>query len=162
MQLPSGRFMDISKLSTLTEPLQLFGKKIVDDRGAVSFVNDLNLKLFTRQYLVENHKVGFVRAWHGHKNETKIVQALSGVALVCCVKITNWENPSKDLEISRFTVSSENPSILIIPAGFANGFMNLTQETKLLFTSDKSLEESLSDDYRFESRYWDPWFIVER
>jgi dTDP-4-dehydrorhamnose 3,5-epimerase-like enzyme len=154
--------MDISNLMNLPEPTQVFGKKIVDDRGSVSFVNELDLSIFRRQYMVQNHKVGFVRAWHGHKNETKVVHAVSGAALVCCVKITNWENPSKDLEINRFTVSSENPSILIIPAGFANGFMNLTQDTKLLFTSDKTLEESLSDDYRFDSRYWNPWLITER
>jgi dTDP-4-dehydrorhamnose 3,5-epimerase-like enzyme len=154
--------MDISNLMNLPEPTQVFGNKIVDDRGSVSFVNKLDLRIFKRQYMVQNHQVGFVRAWHGHKNETKIVQAVSGAALVCCVKITNWENPSKDVEINRFTVSSENPSILIIPAGFANGFMNLTLDTKLLFASDKTLEESLSDDYRFNSRYWDPWFITER
>ncbi len=35
-------------------------------------------------------------------------------------------------------------------------------ETKLMYFSDASLEESLNDDIRFPARYWDPWQVAER
>jgi len=138
------------------------GGLAVDDRGTVSFVNDFNLEGVKRFYIVENHKRGFVRAWHAHKKEAKYVMVVKGSAVIGTVKIDNWENPSKDLKVNRFVLSEKNPSVLFIPAGFANGFMSLTEDAKLIFYSTSSLEESKGDDFRFDSRYWDPWKIEER
>lgn len=143
-------------------PKLIKGGLAVDDRGVVSFVNDFNFQDVKRFYAVENHKQGFIRAWHGHKNEGKYVLLSKGSALVCAVEIDNWENPSKNLEVHRFILSDKNPSILFIPKGYANGFMSLSEDAKLIFFSTSTLEESLGDDFRFESRYWDPWTIEER
>jgi dTDP-4-dehydrorhamnose 3,5-epimerase len=52
--------------------------------------------------------------------------------------------------------------VLYIPAGYANGFMSLTDHAKAIFYSTATLEESLNDDIRFEARTWDPWSIQER
>ena len=38
----------------------------VDDRGSVRFVNEFQFQNVKRFYQVENHKSGFIRAWHGH------------------------------------------------------------------------------------------------
>lgn len=138
------------------------GGLAVDDRGTVSFVNDFSFENVKRFYAVENHKAGFIRAWHGHKKESKYVLVDKGSAMICAVKIDNWENPSQDLKIERFVLSENSPSILYIPKGFANGFMSLTEDTKLIFYSTSILEDSLGDDYRYDSRYWDPWTIEER
>ncbi len=138
------------------------GGLAVDDRGAVSFVNEFDFNGVKRFYVVENHKQGFIRAWHGHKIEAKYVSVVKGSAVIAAVKIDNWDKPSKDLEVKRFVLSEKNPSILFIPSGYANGFMSLTEDTKLIFYSTSSLEDSKEDDYRFESRYWDPWNIEER
>ena len=48
------------------------------------------------------------------------------------------------------------------PAGFANGFMSLTEGAKIVFFSTSTLQESLGDDIRFPARTWDPWTIEER
>lgn len=138
------------------------GGLAVDDRGTVSFVNDFNFENVKRFYAVENHKQGFIRAWHAHKKEAKYVLVDKGTALVCAVKIDNWENPSQDLKIEKFVLSESSPSVLFIPKGFANGFMSLTEDAKLIFYSTSILEESLGDDYRYDSRFWDPWTIEER
>lgn len=144
------------------QPLLLKGGLSVDDRGCVSFVNDFNFNGVKRFYTVENHKQGFIRAWHAHKNESKYVLAAKGSALVAAVKIDNWENPSKDLAIHRFVLSEKSPSVLFIPAGFANGFMSLSQDSKLIFFSTSDLKDSLNDDFRFDAHYWNPWTIEER
>jgi dTDP-4-dehydrorhamnose 3,5-epimerase-like enzyme len=50
----------------------------------------------------------------------------------------------------------------LIPAGYANGFMTLTESAKVMFLSTSSLEESAGDDFRFDARLWNPWNIEER
>jgi len=138
------------------------GGIVVDDRGSVSFVNDFSFAGIKRFYMIENHRQGFVRAWHAHKKETKYVMVIKGAALVGAVKIDNWEKPSEVTQVERFILSEKKPSILYIPAGYANGFMSLTVDTKLIFFSTLSLEESQSDDFRFSSRHWDIWQVEER
>jgi dTDP-4-dehydrorhamnose 3,5-epimerase-like enzyme len=140
------------------------GDLAVDDRGEVAFVNDFDFASagVRRAYMVGNHHAGFVRAWHGHRHEAKYVLVLSGAALVCCVEIDNWDDPSPDLEVSRFVLSERKPAVLAVPPGYVNGFMTLTDDAKLMFFSTKSLEESLGDDVRFPARLWDPWHVEER
>jgi len=134
----------------------------VDDRGQVAFVNGFDFAGVRRFYAVSNHRQGFIRAWHGHKQEAKYVAVVQGSALVCAVKVDDWANPSKDAQIHRHVLSQQKPSVLFIPAGFANGFMSLTEDAKLIFFSTSTVEESRNDDIRFESRHWDPWQVVER
>ena len=143
-------------------PILTKGGLSVDDRGTVSFVNDFDFKNVKRFYVVENHKQGFIRAWHGHKNESKYVFVVKGSAVVAAVKIDNWENPSKNLQVNRFTLSDKTPSVLFIPAGYANGFMSLSEDAKLIFYSTSELKDSLNDDIRFEAHYWDAWKVEER
>lgn len=143
-------------------PILTKGGLSVDDRGTVSFVNDFDFKNVKRFYVVENHKQGFIRAWHGHKNESKYVFVVKGSAVVAAVKIDNWENPSKNLQINRFVLSEKTPSILFIPAGYANGFMSLSEDAKLIFYSTSELKDSLNDDIRFDAHYWDAWKVEER
>jgi dTDP-4-dehydrorhamnose 3,5-epimerase-like enzyme len=144
------------------EPELLRGGLAVDDRGAVSFVNDFRFEDVKRFYTVSNHRAGFVRAWHGHRNEAKYVIAVVGAALVCCVEIDDWDNPSRDLVAKRFVLSEQSPAILRVPAGYVNGFMTLTPDAKLMFFATSNLEDSLGDDFRFPARYWDPWQVEER
>ncbi len=141
---------------------QIPGGKAFDDRGSLTFINDLDLTQFKRFYIVENHSRGFIRAWHGHKKEAKAVVVVSGAALVAAVKVDNWDSPSKNLKVERIVLSAEKPGALLIPAGYANGFMTLTESAKVLFFSTSSLEESAGDDFRFDARLWNPWNIEER
>ena len=140
----------------------LAGGLAVDDRGQVSFVNDFDFSDVKRFYMVSNHKAGFFRAWHAHKHEAKYVLVVKGAAVVGAVAIDNWETPSKDAEVKRFVLSEKKPTVLYIPAGHANGFMSLTKDAQLMFFSTSSLEESLGDDIRYDSRYWDIWTAEER
>lgn len=138
------------------------GGLAVDDRGEVGFVNDFNFDGVKRFYWVTNHKSGFIRAWHAHRREAKYVMVVQGAALIGAVEIDDWEKPSKDNKVWRYILSSHKPSVLFIPAGYANGFMSLTKETKLIFFSTSTLEESRDDDIRYDAYYWNPWHIEER
>jgi nucleoside-diphosphate-sugar epimerase/dTDP-4-dehydrorhamnose 3,5-epimerase-like enzyme len=143
-------------------PKIIEGGLVVDDRGQVIFVNNFDFKGIKRFYAVSNHKAGFVRAWHAHKKEAKYVMATKGSALIGVVQIDNWKNPNKKAAVARFVLSEKTPKLLYIPAGYANGFMSLTSDSELIFYSTSDLEDSLNDDYRFSSRYWDIWKVEER
>jgi len=138
------------------------GDLFTDDRGEVAFVNDFVFDRVKRCYLVSNYKRGFVRAWHAHRREDKYVTVVQGSALVCAVRIDDWVHPSKDLEVFRFTLSAHSPTVLYVPSGYANGFMSLTSDCKILFFSTATTEESKNDDMRYDARYWDAWHVTER
>ena len=146
----------------MNEPRLIKGGLAVDDRGQVSFVNDFDFEGVKRFYAVENHSRGFVRAWHAHKKEAKYAMVVKGAALVGTVKIDNWDSPSKDATVHRHVLSERAPSVLFIPAGYANGFMSLSDDMKIFYFSTSSIEESLGDDIRYDARYWNPWTVEER
>ena len=148
-----------------TEPNKPFiinGDLSVDARGELMFVNQFNMKLVKRFYVVSNHKQGFIRAWHAHKIESKYVFIVNGTALISTVQIDNWDDPSNDLTVDKFVLTAKKPSILYIPSGYANGFKTLSTETKIIFFSTSTLKDSIDDDYRFDAYKWNPWEIVER
>ena len=131
------------------------GGLAVDDRGQLSFVNDFDFKDVKRFYMVENHEQGFIRAWHGHKKEGKYVYVPSGAILIGAVNLETEE-------VERFVLSSSKPQVLYIPPGYANGFMNLQNNTRVIFYSTSTLEDSMGDDIRFEWDKWNIWNIERR
>lgn len=122
----------------------------VDDRGSVTFVNDFDFSNVKRFYVVENHRSGFIRAWHGHEKEGKYVFVVKGTALIGAVDM-NSESPKK------YILSDRSPKILYIPPGHANGFKTLEEDTRIIFYSTSTLQDSLVDDIRFPFDRWDIW-----
>lgn len=119
----------------------------VDDRGSVRFVNDFNFENVKRFYQVENHRQGFIRAWHGHKKEGKYVYVSSGSALIGVVDMETEE-------VKKFVLSAKQPKVLFIPANHFNGFKNLEDNTSVIFFSTSTLEESLGDEIRMTHDKW--------
>ena len=154
--------MSNNSSTEIKKPFIINGDLSADDRGELMFVNQFNMQLVKRFYVVSNHKQGFIRAWHAHKIESKYVFIVNGTALISTVQIDDWDNPSSELTADKFVLSAKKPSILCIPSGYANGFKTLSSDTKIIFYSTLTLEESINDDYRFDAYKWDPWGIVER
>src|SRR5215472_4412325 len=146
----------------MEQPKLLTGSVSIDDRGEVGFVNEFDFEGVKRFYTVRNHRQGFVRAWHAHKHEAKYVTVVEGAAVIGAVAIDDWDHPSKEAQVHRQVMSATKPSVLYIPAGYANGFMSLTGDTKLMFFSKSTLEQSAGDDIRYDARHWDIWGIQER
>jgi len=134
----------------------------VDDRGYLHFCNSFDLTKYVRFYDVVNFQSNFIRAWHGHKIESKAAIVREGSVMICLVEVDNWDKPSKELEIKKIFLSQKNPKVLEIPAGYAHGFMSLEPNTKITFYSDKTTKDSLEDDYRFDYNFWNPWNIKFR
>jgi dTDP-4-dehydrorhamnose 3,5-epimerase-like enzyme len=146
--------------SLIEEPKIIKGGISVDDRGAVSYANDFNFDGVKRFYMVQNHKRGFVRAWHGHWHESKYVYVVNGSIKIGVFQLDNNLNKNSDdyMKISKtFILSSATPSVLYIPKGNANGFQTLTEDAKVMFFSTSSIEESLADDIRLPADTWNIW-----
>jgi dTDP-4-dehydrorhamnose 3,5-epimerase len=148
--------------NTAKSPRIIPGDLFVDDRGEIGSVNNFHFPDVKRFYTISNHRSGFIRAWHGHRVETKYVTVTHGAALIGVVHIDDWQAPSRDVPIFRAVLSAHKPSVIFIPPGHANGFMSLSDHTRLIVFSTLTLEESVKDDYRFDARYWDPWTIADR
>ena len=143
-------------MNNISEPTYFEKGFAEDHRGSLEFYNDIKLDEFKRFYIVNNPKKGTVRAWHGHKIEAKLVKVLKGEFVVCTIKIDNWESPNKGIESTKFTLN-ENSGIIFIPPGYANGAINLLNESSIMYFSSLTLEDSKNDDYRFDSQFWNPW-----
>ena len=134
----------------MNESKILQGGISVDDRGSVRYVNDFQFDQVKRFYHVENHRSGYIRAWHGHKKEGKYVYVVSGSALIGIVDMET-EN------IEKFILSDKSPKILWIPPGKYNGFKSLEENTKILFFSTSTINESIDDDIRKPYDQWNIW-----
>lgn len=150
------------ELNLISVPTLVRGGRSVDDRGSLGYVNSLELSQFKRFYTVRNHARGFIRAWHGHMLESKAITCIRGSVLISTVELSDTISPSRESIPARFVITAEDPSALLIPQGFANGFMTLTEDAEILVFSTSTVEESKGDDYRFPFDYWNPWQIEFR
>lgn len=126
------------------------GGKVIDERGTVSFVNDFHFDNVKRFYVSKNTRKGSIRAWHSHMQEAKYVFVVSGTALIGAVNLSTFE-------IHKFVLNADEPQILHIPPGYANGFQSLTEDTQVIFFATATLEESINDSVRYPSETWNIW-----
>lgn len=138
-------------------PNLIQGGSYEDERGRLTFVNDFDLSEVRRYYIIEHPDLNVVRAWQGHKKEQKWFQVMSGSFSVSVVKPDNWDNPSENIESETFVLKATENKVLHIPGGFANGFKALETNSRMIVFSDFSVNESKSDNFRFDSQLWFDW-----
>ena len=141
----------------MSSPYLIKGGIYKDKRGVISFVNDFMLDNIKRFYIITHTDSSVVRAWQGHKFESKYFYCLKGNFLVNLVKIDDWSNPTMELDVITYNLEAEISQVLFIPPGYANGFKATLKDSQLLVYSDKTTEESKVDDYRYDSNYWFNW-----
>lgn len=143
-------------------PSKVEGIRFVDDRGVLKawhFPENFDVKRF---YMVSNWNQGFIRAWHGHLHEAKLIVVTKGSGLVACVRMDDSVSPDRGQTPKRFVIDAASTFGVFIPAGFANGLMSLTEDCEFLIFSNRTVEQSKDDDYRFAFDYWQAWDIEQR
>jgi dTDP-4-dehydrorhamnose 3,5-epimerase-like enzyme len=146
----------------MEEPQKITGGRFVDDRGFLKALIFPEGFVPKRLYSVNNWRTNFIRAWHGHQLESKLIFMSKGAGIVAAVHMSNPTKPDKSTPISRFTIDCESHTAIYIPAGYANGLMSLTSDAEFTVLSSATLEESKSDDFRFPYDYWKAWDIEQR
>lgn len=145
--------------------IKIFNEGIFEDkRGSVRFFNDFNFKDVKRFYIVENKNTKLIRAFHGHMREAKYVYVISGSILLCIVFLDDIQKPSKNNKVEKFILRADDPKIVYIPPSYTHGFRALEPDSKVIFFSTATLEESLADDYRHPENYWGTkvWEVDDR
>jgi dTDP-4-dehydrorhamnose 3,5-epimerase-like enzyme len=125
-----------------------------DQRGQISFVNDLKFDAIERFYIISNSAKNPLRAWHGHKIDNKYFYCIKGVIKVHYVKIDDWESPSRNLKVESVVLNAAESTIFHIPEGYANAIESLEVGSKLMSFSTLPLDRISEDDVRFESDMW--------
>jgi len=125
-----------------------------DSRGKIIYANDFDLQKVKRMYHFHQADVKVIRAWQGHKNETKWMHCIKGSYAVRVVPLDNMENPSREAIVQEYTLTSENSQVLHIPPGHANGFNAIEPDSILMVFSDMSVEDSAKDLVRYDIGYW--------
>ena len=116
-------------------PKLISGNRIYDNRGSVRF---------------------------SHLKEEKYIGCIKGTFQISTVKIDKIKKPNKKNKIHNFFLNEKDSNFVYIPKGFANGSMSLEDNSELLIFSTSLISESLKDDIRYDSKYWNPWKITYR
>ncbi|TKS56976.1 dTDP-4-dehydrorhamnose 3,5-epimerase family protein [Mesohalobacter halotolerans] len=124
-----------------------------DERGVLYAYNDFNLQELNiiRTFSIE---VESFRGWHGHQQENNWFKVTSGMLKILLVKPDDWVSPSFNLSPQEYILKAEDHGILFIPAGYVSAIKSLKDNSSLQVFSDKKVEESVKDDYRFDSDRW--------
>lgn len=130
------------------------GAVFTDTRGDLTHFNDFGFEGVSRYYIITQHDTRVVRGWHGHQFECKWFQCIKGSFVLSFVKPDNWENPSPDLLPEVFHLKDSEPTLLCLPAGYANCVRATEPESLLLVYSGKPLDEAKLDSWRWESTMW--------
>src|SRR5512133_3427425 len=111
---------------------RIIGSSFSDERGKLSFNNELDLSDVKRMYVIENTDLSVQRAWQGHQIEKRWFVAVKGKFLIKLVKIDDFDCPSDGLEVMSFELDSKTLDALIVDAGYASSIQALETDSKLL------------------------------
>lgn len=138
----------------MKNPELLHSESFSDERGRITFNNNFAMDHVKRCFSIVPTNEYVRRPWHGHKIEENWFQATKGSFLILIVAPDNWDNPSFDLKPQEYVLTDKNREVLHIPGGHVTQIKALQADSELLVFSDFSLEQSLKDDYRFNSELW--------
>ena len=143
-------------MSNLT-PKTISGENYTDKRGQLEFFNDFDMSPIKRVYFTTHFDSDVIRAWQGHKIESRWFICVKGSFTVKLAEIDDWKYPSQNLKIRKYTLSENEPVVLYIPQGYVNGFKALEQNSKLMIMSNYGFKEIENDQVRFDQNKWGKW-----
>lgn len=137
----------------IPNPQSLIGNKHEDERGIITYNNEFDASQIKRIYTIENHSTEFIRGWQGHKIEQRWFAAMRGSFEISVIRVDNFDSPSKNLTIEKFTLNDNELTYLHIPAGCITAIKSLETKSKLLVLADYGVGE-VKDEYRFPIDYF--------
>ncbi|UZJ65465.1 hypothetical protein OKW96_04535 [Sphingobacterium sp. KU25419] len=125
-----------------------------DLRGQIRFVNDFDMSLIKRFYIIKNADTELIRGWRGHQIEQRWFYVLKGTFEMDLIQIDNWTSPSKTLTIEHLEIKDKDLIILHIPAGYATAFRAVEEGSELMVFADYDLSHAASDDHTWPMDYF--------
>ncbi len=115
-----------------TGPALVQGGSHTDERGKLTFFNDVDLTAVKRFYIIEHPNTETVRAWQAHKTEQKWFHVIAGSFKMVIVQPDDWDNPSPNLATQEFILNVADNQVLHVPGNFATGFKALEPNSKMI------------------------------
>jgi len=125
-----------------------------DHRGQIRFVNDFDMSLVKRFYIIKNTDLELVRGWRAHRIEQRWFYVLSGKFAVDVVQIDNWSKASTDLVVEKIILDSNENRVLHLSTGYGTAFRALEPDSELLVFSDYGIDNAPNDDYTYPLDYF--------
>ena len=125
-----------------------------DHRGNIKFVNDFDMSLVKRFYIISNADTELVRGWRAHRIEQRWFYVLAGSFAMEFVEIEDWENTPTDSPVQSQVLNASDLSVLHMPTGYALAFKALAPNSQLLVYSDYGIKDAAKDDYVFPVDYF--------
>lgn len=125
-----------------------------DHRGGIRFVNDFDMSLVKRFYIIKNSDTDLIRGWRAHRIEQRWFYVLSGSFSIFLIKIDDWDHPNQNLPIGVETLTAESMSVLNVPAGYGTAFKAHEADSELLVYADHPIAHALIDDYTWQLDYF--------
>jgi dTDP-4-dehydrorhamnose 3,5-epimerase len=125
-----------------------------DHRGQIRFVNDFDMSLVKRFYIIKNTDLDLIRGWRAHRMEQRWFYVLSGKFSVDVVKIDDWDRASSDLPIEKIILDSTENKVLHLSVGYGTAFQALESDSELLVFADFGIENAQNDDYTYPLDYF--------
>lgn len=125
-----------------------------DERGQIRFVNDFDMSLVKRFYIIKNADTELVRGWRGHRIEQRWFYVIAGAFNVKIVRINNWEDADNMLPIQNIELNNKDMQVLNVPAGYATAFIASEPNSELLVYADYPLSHATLDDYTWTVEYF--------
>lgn len=141
-------------LSNIAPVQKIKGGVAQDQRGHIRFVNDFDMSLVKRFYMIKNADVELVRGWRAHRIEQRWFYVVTGAFEVELIQIDNWDKPAKDLPVEIVKLESANLEVLHVPKGYGTTFRALQPDSELLVFADHGIEHAPLDDYTWPLEYF--------
>jgi dTDP-4-dehydrorhamnose 3,5-epimerase-like enzyme len=130
------------------------GGQFEDQRGRVSFANTFDMTNVKRFYILSNQDTHVLRAWQGHKKETKWFFCQNGSFLINIIKTNQIDFPTGVEKVDCVRLVAGDNRVLCVPGGHYTGIKSESISSSLLIFSDLTLDHSREDDYRKEQNFW--------
>ena len=149
-------------LKTNFDKLFIIKKKLIKDKRGLfyrDFCEDQlkKLKFKIKQTNISfNHKSYTLRGFHYQKypyGEDKIITCLSGE--IINVSIDLRKNSKTYLKIFSIKINSKNKISLLVPKGFANAYLTLKKNTKILYYMSQFYKPSFANGIRYDDPFFD-------
>ncbi|TDS13707.1 sugar epimerase [Sphingobacterium paludis] len=125
-----------------------------DQRGHIRFVNDFDMSLVKRFYIIKNADTALIRGWRAHRIEDRWFYVLAGGFSLDVVEIDDWENASTGLTVKKISLVSEEMNVIHVPAGYGTAFQATMPESELLVFANYGIEHAANDDYTWPIDYF--------
>ena len=127
-------------------------KLVPDERGRLMEILRSDEPIFQKfgQVYMTTAKPGIVKAWHFHKKQDDYFTCIRGTMRLALYDAR--ELSSTKGEVNEFTVSLDDPQLVVIPKGVYHGFKGVSaDEAVVINTPTECYNPKEPDEYRLDA-----------